>query len=429
MAKHVDYFFPKMERFLGKNNISFEQYVDAVFHGDVSYDIYILMAISRMWNISISIVSPAFNSPWKVFHNFGNPDVVIVSNGREFGHQRAATHFSSTRKTTRGFKKVGHNITNVDIKFVQGHALGQKKASEYYILCERQSLLKEHYALGKEMEILRKQLDICQAQYDVIGQQLCALEQEESVLTWFRSHEDKFAAEQGFHSMDSGKIWKISLFDDVVELNPSKKQKVHTPTSTAVRLVENEDEAIIEIETTSTEAVASPSDETGNAPIEEVVTESTLNREETEPEVQVIEDETINLQSAVISVDENAQEKDKSKVVIGKIREGRMDRRARGYGVPDDKQDKDIFYCDKCEKNFAHKRGLRAHQTKRCGQTIKDFKCGECNKDLSTMESLREHMAAYHSGEPLYFCSVPGCNESFFYRKHYNDHFKTIHKK
>ena len=217
------------------------------------------------------------------------------------------------------------------------------------------------------------------------------------------------------------------MFDDVVELNPSKKQKVHTPTSTAVRLVENEDETIIEIETTSTEAVASPSDETGNAPIEEVVTESTLNREETEPEVQVIEDETIDLQSAVISVDENAQKKDKSKVVIGKIREGRMDRRARGYGVPDDKQDKDRFYCDKCEKNFAHKGGLRAYQTKHCGQTIKDFKCGECNKDLSTMESLREHMAAYHSGEPLYFCS--GCNESFFYRKHYNDHFKTIHKK
>ena len=42
-----------------------------------------------------------------------------------------------------------------------------------------------------------------------------------------------------------------------------KKQKVHTPTSTAVRLVENEDEAIIKTETTSTEAVASPSDETG----------------------------------------------------------------------------------------------------------------------------------------------------------------------
>ena len=270
--------------------------------------------------------------------------MVIVSNGREFDYQRAATHFSSTKKTTPGFKKVGHNIMNADIKFVQGHALGQKKASEYYILCERQSLLIEHYTLGKEMEILHKQLDICQAQYDVIGQWLCALEQDESVLTQFHFHEDKRAAEQGFARMDLGKIRKISLFDDVVELNPSKKQKVHTPTSMAVQLVENEDKAIIEIETNSTEALASASEETDNAPIEEVVTEAALSTEETEPEVQVIEHETIDVQSAVISVDENAQEKDKSKVIIGKIREGRMDRHARGYGVPDDKQDKDRFY-------------------------------------------------------------------------------------
>ena len=129
------------------------------------------MAISRMWNISISIVSPAFNSPLKVFHNFANLNVVIISNGREFGHQWAATHFSSTKKkTTPGFKKAGHNIMNADIKFVQGHALGQRKASEHFILCEQQALLKEHYTLGKEMEVLRKQLDICQAQYDLIGQ-------------------------------------------------------------------------------------------------------------------------------------------------------------------------------------------------------------------------------------------------------------------
>ena len=67
--------------------MTFESYVLGVATGIMWGDKYIIGAIEQMFNLSINIVSPAYKTPWKIFHNSEIADIVIVSNGFHFGHK------------------------------------------------------------------------------------------------------------------------------------------------------------------------------------------------------------------------------------------------------------------------------------------------------------------------------------------------------
>ena len=69
MAKHVYYFMPRMRKYLEHLDMTFETYVLSVATGSVWSDKYVIGAIEHMFNISISIVSPAYKTPWKIFHD------------------------------------------------------------------------------------------------------------------------------------------------------------------------------------------------------------------------------------------------------------------------------------------------------------------------------------------------------------------------
>ena len=77
-------------------------------------DIFTVGAIVRMWNISITIISPTGNDVWKIHHNMDVPDVVIAANGDAFGSNRAATHFSSTEYLSNASKIVPSDKANQD---------------------------------------------------------------------------------------------------------------------------------------------------------------------------------------------------------------------------------------------------------------------------------------------------------------------------
>ena len=51
----------------------------------------------RMWNVSISIISPTLRDVWRIHHNADVPDIVIIANGNQFGSERAITHFVPTQ--------------------------------------------------------------------------------------------------------------------------------------------------------------------------------------------------------------------------------------------------------------------------------------------------------------------------------------------
>ena len=60
--------------------------------------IYILFvgAFVKEFNISITVVSPAFTKPLPIFHNEPIPQVVIVANGAGCDSANPTTHFSAT---------------------------------------------------------------------------------------------------------------------------------------------------------------------------------------------------------------------------------------------------------------------------------------------------------------------------------------------
>ena len=234
MAREVHYFYPRMSNYLNQKGLTYESYIIGVSLGDISADQFMLLAITRMWNISISILSPAFNTIWNVFHESKNPSIVIIGNGREFDNKRVSKHYSPTEKTLLSARKLGHDISNIDIKCIQTRAAGEKMGTETFMIREREELLKQHYKVGKEIKKLKEKLSIYEEQFEVIGNHLCELEQDKDLLNRFQLHEEE--REEGFQEIDAR---KIPLVEPHVPNVPSKRRKI--------REVEDEEVTIEEV--------------------------------------------------------------------------------------------------------------------------------------------------------------------------------------
>ena len=57
MAREVHYYFPRMFNYLNQKGLTYESYIIGITLGDISADQFMLLAITRMWSISISILS------------------------------------------------------------------------------------------------------------------------------------------------------------------------------------------------------------------------------------------------------------------------------------------------------------------------------------------------------------------------------------
>ena len=69
-----------------------------IFYGNIWADDLVAAAIGKLFNISITIVSPAFEKPLDLFHKENDPDVVLILNGGGVNTPYVSTHFSGTRR-------------------------------------------------------------------------------------------------------------------------------------------------------------------------------------------------------------------------------------------------------------------------------------------------------------------------------------------
>ena len=98
MLKHPEWFYKAVEDELNQSRESYESYCFNVYHSNVWGDDLVAVVFSDMWNIAISIVSPAIKYPVDLWHNKDFPDVVLVANGRSYlSENNPTTHFSSSR--------------------------------------------------------------------------------------------------------------------------------------------------------------------------------------------------------------------------------------------------------------------------------------------------------------------------------------------
>ena len=70
--------------------------------------------IGDMWNISITLLSPEYKNPLKLFHNKDKPDVIIVVNGGSWMCSgKRSTHFNGTH--SEHVPIVGHDLMNPNL--------------------------------------------------------------------------------------------------------------------------------------------------------------------------------------------------------------------------------------------------------------------------------------------------------------------------
>ena len=104
MTEFAYFFFPHMEEYLKEKKISYCKYLENIYNSDIWTDNYILGAIAKMWNIRINVISPSYRDVWEVFHDGGDPHIVIISNGHDFGSVDGVSHFTATRGKVKNWQ-------------------------------------------------------------------------------------------------------------------------------------------------------------------------------------------------------------------------------------------------------------------------------------------------------------------------------------
>ena len=113
MIRHPRVFYPYVEQELIETGESYESFCFNVFHGNCWGDDLIAAVFSHMWNLAITIVSPALSQPVDLFHTKEEPDIVIVCNGGSYmAEDRRSTHFSATKINEVGYRKPGEDLVN-----------------------------------------------------------------------------------------------------------------------------------------------------------------------------------------------------------------------------------------------------------------------------------------------------------------------------
>ena len=421
MAREVHYFYPRMSNYLNQKGLTYESYIIGVSLGDISADQFMLLTITRMWNISISILSPTFNTIWNLFHESKNPSIVIIGNGREFDNKRVSKHYSPTEKTLPSVRKLGHDISNIDIKYIQTRAAGEKAGTETFMIREREELLKQHYEVGKEKKKLKEKLSVYEEQFEVIGNCLCELEHDKDLLNRFRLHEEE--CEEGFQEIDAGKIPLVKPHEPNV---PSKKRKISEVEDEEVTI----EQVTVEIHGEETGAPDLPATTPVPIPTTTPTVAAALTTVATPTPAPIAVSTapavpTAAATAAAAPTTSTAMASSAPTTSSGKSSSGRCSRQATGPGPKCD-QNPTRFYCSKCPKSFKYEKGLKEHVRERCGKTDKMFACGICNKDFHHEESLLDHIGVVHTKEKRHKCDI--CSAEFFYRKELKLHFDDVHK-
>lgn len=185
ILENFEIFYPMLQHDLQREGESFESYIRNVASGEVWGDNVIMAAIVKMWNISISLLSPvlklANGKPvlHNVYHDKKKPQVILVMNGGDSESSVPNTHFSGTmskdknKNTIVGYgrpKKELHpkNLHDVSEGEKRVHMLIAKKATEKTLadhaniaqyLCE---LKKKRATISKRLKTVEKETRDCE---------------------------------------------------------------------------------------------------------------------------------------------------------------------------------------------------------------------------------------------------------------------------
>ena len=162
MIEEYDFYYPKMETYLRHNELSFSAYVMYVYSGNIWADEFILGALGKMFGIKISVISPAYDDVWDIFHGSAFPHIVIISNGGDFGRKHGPSHFSATKGVEDKWKCVGADDNVGEMGRRSGFEAGRDRTVDHFYEKEKSNLLKEVRQTFANVEGLCQDLsDLC----------------------------------------------------------------------------------------------------------------------------------------------------------------------------------------------------------------------------------------------------------------------------
>ena len=132
-----------MQKYLNAHNLSYSAYILYLYLGIIWADEYMLGALGRMFDVKISVVSPAYDDVWNIFHESGLPHVVIVANGGNFGKKHGVTHFSATKGSETTWNCVCADINVGELGMWRGYDNGLGHTAAKFIEKEKMILLSD----------------------------------------------------------------------------------------------------------------------------------------------------------------------------------------------------------------------------------------------------------------------------------------------
>ena len=179
-AQYLEFFATKMKEYLKNCNLTYTQYVFAVYRGDVWCDEYMLGTIGQMFNIRISIISPFFNALWNLYHDGRkNPDIILIANGKGFRTQQdRISHLSGTRGKETTWECVESKEKLHQVETYTGYTEGQMMGIDFKTLNQSHVVIKRSESILTNInELCRNVKDMC-IQRDNIVKELKTLDIE-----------------------------------------------------------------------------------------------------------------------------------------------------------------------------------------------------------------------------------------------------------
>ena len=154
MVQEYMFYYPKMEEYLRRNKLSYSSYIMNLYCGNIWADEFMLGALSRMFNLKITVVSPAYDDIWNIFHASGLPHVVIMANGGNFGKKGGVMHFSATKGPEENWKCVGADTNVGELGMRKGYDAAITRCLKVFQQKEKISLLNTTRKVAKDVQDL-----------------------------------------------------------------------------------------------------------------------------------------------------------------------------------------------------------------------------------------------------------------------------------
>ena len=142
--------------------------------------------------LKITVISPYYSDVWNVFHRSAIPDVVIVSNGGDFGAKNAVTHFTATCGTENIWRCVGSDIAVGEIGHYSKESEGRIYAINVFEAEEKKKMTIKVQKITMDIDKLSKDLkEICIRQDQILNEMSDIKVDIEELKRFSRYHPEK----------------------------------------------------------------------------------------------------------------------------------------------------------------------------------------------------------------------------------------------